>query len=207
MDEILKISVNLKDKIENEIISINELYDKINKEVTESFLIKHETLIKKENEIKEKLKNEVAKNKEQLENLFSELNKVIKSSQKILKGIKNLEKENEKDKNMLKILSYVSKINSNKKEIKSILQKPFKKLKISFHEKQSEINFNEYYINIFKDYYDDWFAKHSKDNQVIDYKPEEEKLDENLRRTEVRYCTWFENHSVRSINHVKIMKN
>ena len=207
MDEILKISVNLKDKIENEIISINELYDKINKEVTESFLIKHETLIKKENEIKEKLKNEVAKNKEQLENLFSELNKVIKSSQKILKGIKTLEKENEKDKNMIKILSYVSKINSNKKEIKSILQKPFKKLKISFHEKQSEINFNEYYINIFKDYYDDWFAKHSKDNQVIDYKPEEEKLDENLRRTEVRYCTWFENHSVRSINHVKIMKN
>jgi hypothetical protein len=207
LDEILKISVNLKDKIENEIISINELYDKINKEVTESFQIKHETLIKKENEIKEKLKNEVAKNKEQLENLFSELNKVIKSSQKILKGIKTLEKENEKDKNMIKILSYVSKINSNKKEIKSILQKPFKKLKISFHEKQSEINFNEYYINIFKDYYDDWFAKHSKDNQVIDYKPEEEKLDENLRRTEVRYCTWFENHSVRSINHVKIMKN
>ena len=93
---MLKKSVDLKAEIEKEIKSIKELYDKVNKEVTESFIIKHEALVKKENEIKEKLKNEVVKAKEQLENLFSELNKVIKSSEKIFKGIKILEKEKEK---------------------------------------------------------------------------------------------------------------
>ena len=47
--------------------------------------------------------------------------------------------------------------------------------------------------------YDDWFTKHSIDKQVIDYKPQQEKLDENLKRNEVGYKTWFNNHSVRSI--------
>ena len=51
-----------------------------------------------------------------------------------------------------------------------------------------------------KDGYDDWFTKHSIDKQAIDYKPEEEKLDENLKRNEVGYNTWFKNHSVRSID-------
>jgi len=166
------------------------------------------------------LKNEVVKAKEQLENLFSELNKVIKSSEKILKGIKILEKEKEKEKNMIKILSYVSKINSNKKEMELLLLKPIIKTKINFHEEQSEINFNKYYINEiqtiklyskrddkFKDCYYSWFAKHSKDKQDIDYDYEEEKLDEYLRRTEIGYSTWFINHSgLRSINHVKMMK-
>ena len=48
--------------------------------------------------------------------------------------------------------------------------------------------------------YDDWFTKHSIDKQAIDYKPEEEQLDENLKRNEVGYNTWFKNHSVRSID-------
>jgi len=56
----------LKKKIENEIKEINKLYDKANKEVTESYKLKHEKLIKEENEIKGKLKIEVAKIKEDL---------------------------------------------------------------------------------------------------------------------------------------------
>ena len=51
-----------------------------------------------------------------------------------------------------------------------------------------------------KDGYDDWFTKHSIDKSAVEYKPEEEKLDENLKRTEVGYNTWFKNHSVRSID-------
>ena len=51
-----------------------------------------------------------------------------------------------------------------------------------------------------KQKYDDWFMKHSRDKQVIDYKPEKEELDENLKRNEVGYKTWFNNHSVRSID-------
>ena len=48
--------------------------------------------------------------------------------------------------------------------------------------------------------YDDWFTKHSIDKQVIDYKPEKEKLDENLKRNQIGYNTLFNNHSVRSID-------
>ena len=48
--------------------------------------------------------------------------------------------------------------------------------------------------------YDDWFTKHSMDKQAIDYKKEEEPLDENLKRNEMGYNTWFNNHSIRSID-------
>ena len=48
--------------------------------------------------------------------------------------------------------------------------------------------------------YDDWFTKHSMDKQVIERKPEEEKLDENLKRSGVEYDQWFEKHSVKSNN-------
>jgi len=44
----------LKKKIENEIKEIDKLYNKINKEVTESYKLKHEKIIKEENEIKDK---------------------------------------------------------------------------------------------------------------------------------------------------------
>ena len=49
--------------------------------------------------------------------------------------------------------------------------------------------------------YDDWFTKHSIDKQVIDYKPEKQEEDpEAFKRNEVGYKTWFNNHSVRSID-------
>ena len=78
-----------------------------------SFELKHEKLIKEENELKEKLKNEVTKVKEKLENFLSESNTVIKTNEKINKGIKIFEKE--KEKNMLKTLSYMSTMNKKKK--------------------------------------------------------------------------------------------
>ena len=49
-----------------------------------------------------------------------------------------------------------------------------------------------------KQKYDDWFTKHSMDKQAANYKPENEPLDENLKRNEVGYNTWFNNHSVKS---------
>ena len=42
LDEMIKKSADLKGKIEKEILAIDELYDKINKEVIESFKKKHE---------------------------------------------------------------------------------------------------------------------------------------------------------------------
>jgi len=64
------------------------------------------------------LQNEVTKVKEKLENFLSESNNAIKKIEKINKGIKLIEKDEEKDeeKNILKILTYVSNINKNKKK-------------------------------------------------------------------------------------------
>ena len=56
-DESAKNVINIKDKIENEIKKINELYEKMDKETTKSFELKHEQLIKQEKEIKDKLDN------------------------------------------------------------------------------------------------------------------------------------------------------
>ena len=80
----------LKKKIENEVIEIDKLYDKVNKEVIESYKIKHEKLIKEENELKDKLKNEVRKIKENLEINLIKINEIIRKCERIKKGIKIL---------------------------------------------------------------------------------------------------------------------
>ena len=144
-NEIIQKTINLKEKIEKEIIEIDKLYDKVNTEVTKSFEIKHEKLTKEENDLKEKLQNEVTKIKEKLEYFLSESNQSIKTSENINKGIKVLEKEEEK--NMIKILSYISKINKNQKQMKKLFQELMKNIKISFQEEKSDIIFEEYYFN------------------------------------------------------------
>ena len=118
-NEIIQKTNELKNKIENEINQINESYQKTIDVMTKSFQEKHEKLLKEENDLKEKLQNEVTKVKEQLEKFWSETNNSIKISDKINLGIKNLEKE---DKNIVKILSYTSKINKTKKEMKNLFK-------------------------------------------------------------------------------------
>ena len=68
----------------------------------------------------------------------------MKTSEKIIKGIKALEKE---EKTMIKILSYVSAINKNQKNMRTFLQELMKNLKISFIEEESLIKYDEYYFN------------------------------------------------------------
>ena len=94
--------------------------------------------------MKEKLQNEVTKIKEKLENYLSQCSKVIKTNEKIIKGIQIMEKEN---KNMIKILTYITKINKNKKDNNSLFQELMKNLKISFNEEKASINYDEYYFN------------------------------------------------------------
>ena len=91
--ELLEKIKNLKNKIENEIDNINNLYEKTINDLTNSFLLKHEKLIKEENDIKEKLQIEVTKAKEKLENYLSNANNQIKLSGRINQGVKKLEKE------------------------------------------------------------------------------------------------------------------
>ena len=67
----------MKGKIEEEIIKINNLYEKVNCDLTNSFQIKHEKLNQEEKGIREELQNKVTKSKEILELFLSESNKVL----------------------------------------------------------------------------------------------------------------------------------
>ena len=60
-NDISQKVIKLKDKIENEINKINQLYEKTIEDLTKSYLKKHEQLIKEENDFKENLQNEVTK--------------------------------------------------------------------------------------------------------------------------------------------------
>ena len=55
--------------------------------------------------------------------------------------------DKDKNKNIIKTLSYVSKINKNKKETKILFQELMKNLKMSFKEEETNINYSEYYFN------------------------------------------------------------
>ena len=136
--------IDLKNKIENEINTINELYEKTINDLTKSFQIKHENLLKEENEIKEKLQNEVTKVKEKLELYWSKSNEQIKMSERIKQGLNKLKNE---DKNINKTLSYISKINKNQKESLHLLQEPIKNIKFSYQEENSNLKYDEYYFN------------------------------------------------------------
>ena len=111
--EVTKQVIGLKDKIENEINKVNELYEQTNNDLIKSFQKKHEQLLKEENDLRIKLQNEVTKAKEKLEKYLSQSISEIKICEKKYKEIKNLEKE---EKNILKDLTYISNINKIIKE-------------------------------------------------------------------------------------------
>ena len=102
-------------------------------------------MTKDENDIKEKLQNEVTEIKEGLENFLSESNRIIKANDIINKGLNKFGKENEK--NILKTLSYISKMNKNKKETQVLFQELMKNIKISFEEEKANVIYSDYYFN------------------------------------------------------------
>ena len=91
-------------------IKLDDLYSQVDKDLSKSFEEKHLALTKQEGIIRDKMQNEVTKIKEKLEQYLSQFNMLIKSCEKINKGIKVFDKE---EKQMIRILSYVSKINTN----------------------------------------------------------------------------------------------
>ena len=121
---------NLKNQIEKEMEEIDNTYEKVDKETTKSFELKREKLNKEESDLKEKLKTEVTKVKEKFELSLTEINQLLKTCEKIIKGINILEKE--KEKNMIKTLSYISRININKEKMREIFQELMKNLNIFY---------------------------------------------------------------------------
>ena len=114
------------------------------KQVNEYFKRKHEELIKKEKDLEDNLQIEVTKTKEKLEEYLYFSNKIIKDIERINKGLKIFEKE---EKNMLKILTYISKINKNKKEMKKLNDTCMRNIKISFEEKENKVKYEGYFFN------------------------------------------------------------
>ena len=79
-----------------------------------------------------------------MENFLSESNNDIKLSERINKGIKKMENE---EKNMIKILSYVSKINKTQKNMKKLFTQLMRNIKFNYEEEKSNIKYAEYYFN------------------------------------------------------------
>ena len=91
--------------------------------------------------MQEKLQNEVTKTKEKLENLLTETNEEIKLGERIKKITNKIEKE---DKNIIKIISFISKIKESIQNMIETTSKPLKNIKFNFEEEKRTINFEEY---------------------------------------------------------------
>ena len=135
----------LKENIEKEINKINILYEEVNSNLTKSYKEKHEKLTKEENELREKLQIEVTKTKEKLEYFFSESNNQLILNERINSGLKNFEKE--KEKNNLRILSYISQMNKNNKNMTKLLKEIIKGIKFYYNENENNIKYEEYIFN------------------------------------------------------------
>ena len=167
--------------------------------------------------MKEKLQNEVTKVKEQLENYLSESNRLIKDNERIIKGIKSLEKK--EDKNMIKNLSYVSKINKTIKENKNLFKELMKNLKITFQEEKCQIIYEEYYFNGIPTPYNIEFKNITSNSLNISWKIDDNlnniNIDKNkikfiieMRKNKEQFVKIYEgnntNYSVNNLNHKTI---
>ena len=101
-------------------------------------------MIKEENNLKEHLKTEVKKVREELDKFLSETKKIIYKSEDLNESLKKFEKE---ENNTMKTLSYISKINENENEMKILFQELMKSLKFSYNENENKINYEKYIFN------------------------------------------------------------
>ena len=188
--ELFEKTISLKEMIENEINKINLLYNQVNEKITELYQKKHEDLLKEEEELRKNLEIDVTKVKSDLEKYLSKSVEYIKKDEKINKGLKNLEKEQEI--NIYKHLNYISKINKINTKMDDLLYTNMTNLKLSLNEKDSM--YEEYYFNgipIPKDIkYNDLFGSReiswqissstNIDNNLIIFKVEAKKENEQF---------------------------
>ena len=110
----------MKEKVEQEIVNINNSYDTVFNNVSKSYELKHEKLYQEEKDLIETLQNEVTKIKEKLEITLSECNYLIWFIEKLDKGIKKLENNNNEE-NKIKKMSYISEMNKNQKKMNILI--------------------------------------------------------------------------------------
>ena len=183
-EEMLTKTQCLKNKIESEISKINELYDKVMKEITQYFEKKHEKLISEENNLKEELQIEVTKVKEKLEIFLSESNDMIRKGNKINKGIDKLEKE--KEVNIIKVISYISQLNKNKKEMDNLFKPLIKNMNMTFLENENKIKYDDYYFSGIQIPKDIEFKNIDNNSAEVFWKIDEIKI-ENINNNEIKF--------------------
>ena len=198
---------NIKNKIENEIKEINTRYEKVDKEVSKSFELKHEKLIKEENDMKDKLQTEVTKIKSKLEEYLTLVNELIRNYERINKGIKALNEEDKEQEhkklNIIQNLTYISKINKNKKEMDKITKTLMKNLKINFIE--DNIKYEEYFFNGFEEKISDNCIKHFLyDKKIIYCLKVDAQIDiSNYIDYNKKFkCDWFKPDSSEELNDI-----
>ena len=139
--------IKLNELIKSEITILNKLFKETENKMN-NFFSNNPTIINnnnKKNILKEKLRNEVTKILDKLEDYLISINSIIRLSENIVKGIKKI--ENEEKINLFKKLSYISKINICNKKIKSIINQSMKNINITFIEKEPFILIKNYYFN------------------------------------------------------------
>ena len=102
---------------------------------------------------------------------------------KIEKGVKKLEKE---EKNLIKNLSYISKINKTKKEMNSLFQELIYGLKFSYIEEKNNIKFGEFFFNGLPVPKDIQFSDISNVNLKISWKIDELNII-NIDNKQIKY--------------------
>ena len=141
VEEIIKI----KNLIETENDKIDNRYDSNFNEILKYFKENPDKKIKEE-ELIDKLKFEVTKIKEKFEFFLTDCNVYIKNGEMFNKIIKLLNKEEEKN-NLIKKLLYISKINDNIENMDNLKRVLMKNIDIKFIKKDLSIEFEEYYFN------------------------------------------------------------
>ena len=196
----------MKNEIEDEIKKINISYEKVDKEVSKFFELKHEQLLKEEKDMKDKLQTEVTKIKSQLEEYLSFANELIRNYNRIKKGIEALNKENKEENhriNIIKNLTYISKINKNMKEMDKITKILMKNLKINFIE--DNIKYEEYFFHGIKEKISDNCVKHFLyDKKIIYCLKVDAQIDiSNYIDYNKKFkCDWFKPDSSEELNDI-----
>ena len=138
----------IREKIEKELIKLNNLENKLLNEMKESFKKQHDNLIKLEKELKEDLIKNVSKTKEELQNFINESTEIIKCNEKIGQYIKYYEKNKEKSNPVIiKTLSYISEIEKNNQKLFYFINESMKNMNITFNENKNTLEYIYYYFN------------------------------------------------------------
>ena len=137
--------IKLNELIKSEITLLDELFKETETKINNFFSYNPTIINNNKNILIEKLRNEVTKILDKLEDYLISINSLIRLSEKIMKGIKKI--GNEEELNLFKKLSYISKISICNKNIKSIINKSMKNINITFIEKEPFIIIKNYYFN------------------------------------------------------------